>query len=56
MTDSFNGFPRETFTFFRQLAQNNNRETDQAGHGGREAAGRLAPCARRMMVDVAATI
>ena len=30
MTDSFNGFPRETFTFFRQLAQNNNREWFQA--------------------------
>jgi uncharacterized protein (TIGR02453 family) len=30
MTDSFNGFPRETFTFFRQLARNNNRDWFQA--------------------------
>jgi uncharacterized protein (TIGR02453 family) len=30
MTDSFNGFPRDTFTFFRQLARNNNRDWFQA--------------------------
>jgi uncharacterized protein (DUF2461 family) len=26
MADPFNGFPREAFTFFRQLARNNNRD------------------------------
>jgi uncharacterized protein (TIGR02453 family) len=30
MTDSFTGFPREAFTFFRQLARNNNRDWFQA--------------------------
>ena len=30
MADTFNGFPREAFTFFRQLARNNNRDWFQA--------------------------
>jgi uncharacterized protein (TIGR02453 family) len=30
MADTFNGFPREAFTFFGQLARNNNRDWFQA--------------------------
>jgi uncharacterized protein (TIGR02453 family) len=30
MTDTFNGFPREAFTFFSRLARNNHREWFQA--------------------------
>lgn len=38
MSDAFKGFPREAFTFFRQLARHNNRDWFQAHRGVYEQA------------------